>query len=209
MYNKLDIIDSKGFLIILSAPSGSGKTTVYKKLLQRNEQFDYSISTTTRPIRDNEVDGVDYSFVSRDEFDKMIVNDEFAEYAEVHGNMYGTSRKIVDLALLEKRVLLFDIDVAGNAQIRERYTSDTVSIFIVPPSFEELIRRLEDRGTDTKEVIDLRMHNAKLEFARLDEYDYIVINDELNKCISDIEEIIRSESLRLKRINKVNWLKGE
>ncbi len=200
-----EVIIPKGFLVILSAPSGGGKTTVYKELLRRNDNLEYSISVTTRPIRSHERNGVDYEFVNDSLFDRLVEKDSFAEWAHVHGNRYGTKRDIVDRALNERRILLFDLDVQGAEMIKDRYPDEAVTIFILPPSPDELMARLKNRKTETEDTIALRMKNAHWEYSHIDSYDYTVINANLDDCISDIESIIRSESLRLKRIESINW----
>jgi len=203
-----DVIIPKGFLVILSAPSGGGKTTVYKELLRRNPKLEYSISVTTRKIRNHETNGVDYEFVTDEEFDRLVAEDKFAEWAHVHGNRYGTLRTRVDDSLSERKILLFDLDVQGAGMIKERYPDDAVTVFILPPSPAELRARLENRQTETEETIALRLKNALWEYGHIDNYDYTVINEDFDDCVLDIEKIIRSESLRIKRIEKINWKAG-
>ncbi len=203
-----DVIIPKGFLVILSAPSGGGKTTVYKELLRRNSKLEYSISVTTRKIRNHETNGLDYEFVTDEEFDRLVAQDSFAEWAHVHGNRYGTLRTRVDESIEQQKILLFDLDVQGAEMIKERYPDDAVTIFILPPSLAELRARLENRHTETEETIALRLKNALWEYDHIDNYDYTVINEDFNDCVLDIEKIIRSESLRIKRIEKINWKRG-
>ena len=196
----------KGLLVILSSPSGGGKTSVYKGLLSRHEDFLYSISVTTRPKRADEKDGVDYFFVSDDEFDTMIEKKEFVEWAWVHGYRYGTLKKFVDKALVEGRVMLFDVDVQGAESIRKAYPQHSVRIFIIPPTKEELERRLRARGTDPEETILVRLKNADEEVKHAPYYDYIVVNDELARCIDDVEKIISAELMRPFRVLPVgDW----
>ena len=180
----------KGLLVILSSPSGGGKTSVYKGLLLRHEDFLYSISVTTRPKRADEKDGVDYFFVSDDEFDTMIEKKEFVEWAWVHGYRYGTLKKFVDKALVEGRVMLFDVDVQGTIQILDQYP-DSVTIFIMPPSLAALELRLKSRGSDSKKVIAGRLVNAKKEMEQKDLYQHVIINDRLPEAAQKLISIIK------------------
>ena len=208
MCNSKSLLQKKGFLVILSSPSGGGKTTIYKALLERNPDFTYSVSHTTRKKRSIETDGVDYRFVTVGEFDKLRTKSAFVEWANVHGNIYGTTRKTIEESLTSDRITIFDLDVQGAAKIKSDFGDRAVMIFILPPSYEELQERLCSRHTDTKADVELRLKNALSEFDRIREYDYVVINDDIERSIVDIEKIIHSESLRLDRIEDIYW-KGQ
>jgi len=171
-----------GAVLVLSGPSGAGKSSLINKIFDDIGDSYFSISTTTRPIREGEVDGIHYHFVSEEEFKKDIENEFFLEYALVHGNYYGTSIKPVREALSAGKLVLFDIDVQGNTAVNNRLGDITTSVFITPPSLSELKNRLENRSTDSKEVIDRRIKMAKREVQRISEYDYLVINDNLDEA---------------------------
>ncbi|BCD68597.1 guanylate kinase [Nitratiruptor sp. YY09-18] len=170
----------KGALLVVSGPSGAGKSTLIKTILQEQKDIYFSISTTTRPMRPGEVDGKDYYFVTKEEFEKDIEEGMFLEWANVHGNYYGTSLRPVLQALNEGKLVLFDIDVQGFFSIK---TSDLAplmtSVFVTTPSMSELKERLEQRGTDSREVIQKRLENAQKEIVHMGEYDYIIINSDL------------------------------
>ena len=183
----------KGLLVVISSPSGGGKTTVFKAILKKHPDYKYSVSATTRPIRGNEKDGVDYSFLSDEEFDKKIKSDEFVEWALVHGHRYGTLKKFVRDALDNGDVIIFDLDVQGAVSMKEAYPVESVLIFLLPPSHKELKRRLHMRKTDTPEVIAQRLKNAEDEIKHISEYNYTVINDDLQLCIDKVDSIITVE----------------
>ncbi len=186
----------RGILFSISAPSGAGKTTVANRLLERVDNLKLSVSHTTRQIREGETDGVDYYFTGVDRFMTMVENDEFLEWAEVHGNMYGTSMKSIDTALNSNAYdLLLDIDVQGADTLRARKIS-FASIFILPPSTEELEKRLMGRGTDTKEVVAKRLKAARSEMEQMDKFDYVIINDDLDTAVSQAMAVITAERLR-------------
>lgn len=188
----------KGILFVLSAPSGSGKTTVANLLLERMAGLSRSISHTTRKPRNGETDGVDYHFVNREIFDEMVERGEFLEWAEVHGNRYGTSFKnIYDIVVKDNNDLLLVIDVQGAEIIREKGTN-CVTIFLLPPSMEELEKRLGGRGTDTAETINIRLTNAVGEMKRMDEFEYAVVNDDLEKAVSELSSIVTAERIRIR-----------
>jgi guanylate kinase len=178
-----------GAVLVLSGPSGAGKSSLINKIFDDIGDCYFSISTTTRPIRDGEEDGVHYHFVDEEEFKKDIENDNFLEYAIVHGNYYGTSLKPVKKALSEGKLVIFDIDVQGNIAIKNRLGEITTSVFISPPTLSELKRRLENRLTDSQEVIDRRVNMAKREIQRVSEYEYLVINDDLDKAAEQLRSI--------------------
>lgn len=187
--NKKASIFNKGHLFIISAPSGAGKTTIVRAVLDRFADMLYSISYTTRKPRNGEQDGIDYNFISRDDFKKRIDGGEWAEWAEVHGNHYGTSAEYLDNGLASGRNILLDIDIQGTIQILERYP-DSITIFIMPPSLETLGKRLELRGTDSKADIARRLVNAEKEMAKKDLYRHIVVNDQLSEAIEKLISII-------------------
>ncbi|MBX9447962.1 guanylate kinase [Dickeya chrysanthemi] len=191
---------AQGTLYIVSAPSGAGKSSLIQALLKTQPLYDtqVSISHTTRAMRPGEVHGEHYFFVSVDEFRKMIEEDDFLEYAEVFGNYYGTSRAAIEQVLSTGVDVFLDIDWQGARQIRERMPQAR-SIFILPPSQEELERRLRGRGQDSEEVIARRMKQAVAEMSHYAEYDYLIVNDDFDLALSDLKTIIRAERLRLSR----------
>ncbi|MCD6417362.1 guanylate kinase [bacterium] len=186
----------RGILIVLSSPSGGGKTTIYRAILERHPSYKYSVSATTRPMRNGEVDGIDYHFLTDEEFLRKIDAGEFVEWAFVHGYRYGTLKSTVNDALSSGEVLLFDLDVQGADAMQKAFPDDVVNIFILPPSREELRRRLTARKTDQPDVINLRLRNAENEVKKAVNYDYIVINDDLETAISQVDAIITAELCR-------------
>jgi guanylate kinase len=185
----------KGRLFIISAPSGAGKTTLGKAILKRFPEMLYSISHTTRPPRTDEENGVDYFFISKDEFKKNIKDGKWLEWAKVHDNYYGTSLEFIDRNLSEGRNILLDIDVSGARQVLS-HLPHSVAIFILPPSFETLRERLESRGTESPETIAKRLKNAEVEIAQKHLYQHHVINDSLNEAIERLSLIIKSHMFR-------------
>ncbi len=179
----------KGNLYIVSAPSGTGKTTLCRIIMDRFSSLSYSVSHTTRLPRDGEVDGTDYYFVSKDEFKTMVNQDWLAEWAEVHGNYYGTSVSYLNECLSRGEDILLDIDVKGAKQIVNKYPA-AVTIFIMPPTMEALKERLENRGTDTAEVIEKRLKNAENEISEKDFYQFIVVNDDLETAGQELTSIL-------------------
>jgi len=192
-----------GAVLVLSGPSGAGKSTLLKKIIDDIGECYFSISTTTRPIRDKEVDGVDYHFVEEKEFKKDIDDDMFLEYANVHGNYYGTSIRPVRKALKEGKLVIFDIDVQGNAVVAKRLGDITTSVFISPPTLSALKYRLEARKTDTQAVIDARLKMAKKEIQRISEYDYLIINDDLDRAADILRTLAQSARLKVPE-NEIN-----
>ncbi|WP_183228698.1 guanylate kinase [Bartonella callosciuri] len=188
----------RGFLFILSSPSGAGKSTLSRLLLQ-DGQLELSISMTTRKRRPSEVDGLHYHFISKQEFERKRDNHEFIEWAEVHGNYYGTLRESVESALGTGRDMLFDIDYQGTDQLQKKMPGDTVSVFILPPSMKELISRLNRRAEDSQDIINLRLKNARTEMQHWCSYDYIVINEDLNQSVSLIKSIYLAETAKRER----------
>jgi len=183
-----------GKLFVISAPSGAGKTTLIKSVMKRFENFSYSVSHTTRSPRKNEQDGVDYFFIKPEEFEQKISNSDWLEWAKVHGNYYGTSKVFVNTCLEKGWNLLLDIDVQGAARVMAS-DLDPVTIFILPPSFEALSQRLENRKTDSKEVIARRLENAKMEVAQKDKYRYVIINDDLSEAVEELASIFGKEKV--------------
>lgn len=191
----------RGLMLILSSPSGAGKTTLTRMLLQdRTLRLTLSVSVTTRARRTSEVDGIHYHFIHRDEFEAMRDHGDLLEWAEVHGNCYGTPRRPVDEVLSGGGDVLFDIDYQGAEQVRAKAPGDVVSIFILPPSMAELRARLERRAEDAKDVIDKRLANAREEIRRWEAYDYVIVNDDLEKSYRDVTSIIAAERLRRERV---------
>lgn len=186
----------KGILFVVTAPSGAGKSTLCDMVIDRMPEVEYSVSATTRPPRTGEVDGEDYFFVAKDEFERMIAAGEFLEYATVYHNYYGTRRAVIDNALNEGRDIILDIDVQGMLQIKEK-GYPAVFIYIVAPSLEELERRLRGRATDAEEVIQTRLSRAREEMSHIPEFDYLVVNDALPRAFEDLKAIILAERCRV------------
>jgi guanylate kinase len=188
-------------LVIICSPSGAGKTTLTKRLLQRfGDDVTFSVSHTTREMRKNEVEGQDYHFVAREVFEEMVKNDLFAEYAEVHGNFYGTSLGELDRARRDDRkAILFDVDYQGARQIKAKLPR-AVGIFILPPSMEELHRRLVGRGTDANEAIETRFRNARIEIEHYGFFDYLIVNDNVNDAAQKLEGIVHAERCKRSRM---------
>lgn len=197
---KREKIARRGLMFVLSSPSGAGKTTLTRLLVQKEENIDLSISVTTRPRRPSEVDGVHYHFLTREEFEKMRDAGELLEWAEVHGNYYGTPAKPVEKALARGKDVLFDIDYQGTRQLYKKAASDVVSIFVLPPSITEMKKRIRRRATEDDAAIRKRLETAKQELKRWGEYDYVVINDDLDAAFADIHAILSAE--RMKRVRR-------
>ncbi|MGO4404925.1 guanylate kinase [Bosea sp. RAF48] len=189
----------RGLMLILSSPSGAGKSTLTRNLCQRETNIDLSVSVTTRERRPSEIDSVHYRFIDRDTFEALRDHDDLLEWAEVHGNCYGTPRKPVEAALARGRDVLFDIDWQGTMQIVEKAREDVVTIFILPPSMAELRSRLVRRAEDAQEVIAKRLANARSEIARWEKYDYVIVNDDLNDAYDSIKAILTAERLKRSR----------
>lgn len=198
---QIPITPAPGLLLVLSAPSGAGKTTLAHRLESEFPQARFSISYTTREPRGQEKDGVDYHFVDHKTFRQMAARGDFVEYAEVHDNYYGSGRQIVDTAFATRGIAVFDIDVQGGLKIKSKFP-DAVLVFILPPSMEELERRLRGRGTDKEETIHKRMLAAGTECERgIESYDYLIINDELERAFVELRSIVISEQARRGRVD--------
>jgi guanylate kinase len=190
----------RGLMLILSSPSGAGKTSLTRMLLQRPElDLTLSISVTTRPRRSSEVEGIHYQFITRKRFEQLRDEGELLEWAEVHGNCYGTPREAVERTLAQGRDVLFDIDYQGTQQVKAKAGEDVVTIFVLPPSMRELKARLERRAEDTHEAIAGRLANAENEIRRWTLYDYVLINDDLQKTFEDLVAILTAERRKASR----------
>ena len=195
-----DPIRRRGLMLILSSPSGAGKTTLTRDLLSdRALDLTLSISVTTRARRSSEVHGIHYNFVSKDDFLKLRDRDELLEWAEVHGNYYGTPREPVEKVLGEGRDMIFDIDYQGTQQVLEKAAADAVTIFILPPSMKELRSRLDRRAEDAPDVIAKRLDNARNEISRWPMYDYVIVNEDIQRALSEVTAIVIAERLKRTR----------
>ncbi|MDD3030059.1 MAG: guanylate kinase [Alphaproteobacteria bacterium] len=194
-----DLIRRRGLMLVLSSPSGAGKTTLSRLLLKTDKEIDLSISATTRTPRKGEIDGKDYFFVDPTEFDLMINRNQFLEHAKVFGHYYGTPRAAVEAALNKGRDVLFDIDWQGTQQLSEKARDDLVSIFILPPSWYELERRLLNRAQDNQEEITRRMNKAADEMSHWAEYDYVIVNKSLDQSVEAVRSILLAERLKRRR----------
>jgi len=192
-------IARRGLMLVLSSPSGAGKTTISRKLLDGDANLTMSVSATTRPRRPGEEDGRDYHFVDPTEFNLMVNRRELLEHAKVFGNYYGTPVEPVEQALSAGRDVIFDIDWQGAQQVAERAREDLVSVFILPPSTDELDRRLHRRAQDLEEVVAARMAKASDEMSHYAEYDFIIINREIDESVAEVEAIVAAERLRRQR----------
>ena len=192
-------IPRRGLMLVLSSPSGAGKTTISRRLLERDANLEMSVSVTTRPARRGEVEGVDYYFVQPDDFGVMVNRRELLEYAKVFDNYYGTPAAPVQAALAEGRDVLFDIDWQGTQQLAQTARGDLVSVFILPPSTAVLARRLHGRAQDSEAVVARRMAAASEEISHWAEYDYIVVNDDIESCTDGIHAILSAERNRRER----------
>ena len=194
-----DALARRGLMFILSSPSGAGKTTISRMLLDADPSIKLSVSVTTRPPRPGEKDGVHYYFVDDAEFDRMVEEDDFYEWAHVFGYRYGTPKGAIRNALKEGQDFLFDIDWQGTQQLKQKDDQDVVTVFILPPSLAELRQRLESRAQDTPEVIDSRMERARGEISHWAEYDFVVINDDVQACFAKVREVLDAERMRRTR----------
>ncbi|MDB5367005.1 MAG: Guanylate kinase [Rhodospirillales bacterium] len=206
-------ITRRGLLLVLSSPSGAGKTSIARALLDSDPNLSLSVSVTTRPMRGGERDGVDYHFIGKPEFLSLVERDALIEHAEVFGNCYGTPRAPVEDALSAGRDMLFDIDWQGTQQISEGLTEDIVTVFVLPPSTDELEKRLRGRALDSEDVIRRRMARSADEMSHYREYQYVLVNRELNESVSAVRAILTAERLKRRRqhglVDFVNRLRRE
>ncbi|AXH08993.1 guanylate kinase [Malaciobacter halophilus] len=195
--------DKHGAILLISGPSGCGKSTLLKEVYKDINEYYFSISTTTRAPREGEKHGVDYLFCSKEEFEKDIAAGNFLEYADVHGNYYGTSLKPVKEALAQEKLVIFDIDVQGHDLVKKtELASYVTSVFITTPSLKELENRLNNRATDSKDVIEKRVKNAKIEINSIDKYDYFLVNDDLSKASKKLVSIANAARIKSTLFNK-------
>jgi guanylate kinase len=197
-----DLPPRRGIVFILSAPSGAGKTTIWRAALERIPEIEFSVSLTTRNKRGSEVDGTDYHFVSEDEFIRRRDGGELAEWAQVFDASYGTLRKPLDRAIQSGRDILLDIDIQGAAQIRGKFKHDSVAVFVLPPTFDDLAQRLKKRGTETDEAIARRLNRSREEARAYSEYDYLIINDSVDDSVEKFRAIVNAERSRVARLRE-------
>ena len=195
--------DKTGKLIVISAPSGTGKTTLVKRLLEKESNMIASVSFTTRPLRENEIEGVDYFFVDKSEFKRMVAMEEFLEHATVFGNYYGTQKEIVSNNLKKGLNVILEIDWQGAQQIREKM-SDCVMIFLIPPSKNVLLSRLKNRGTDSKEEIENRFNQAVLDLNESSKFDHVLVNDQIDEAVDNIVLCIQGNLSKTNQSRKVD-----
>ena len=193
------VLPRRGLMFILSSPSGAGKTTIARRLLEGDDRISMSVSVTTRPMRPGEEEGRDYHFADREGFAAMEQAGAFLEWAEVFGNLYGTPRAQIMEGLAEGRDFLFDVDWQGAQQLSQRAGADVVSVFLLPPSIGALERRLRSRRTDSDAVIEGRMARARAEISHWDAYDYVVVNEAIDRCYDEVRTILAAERLRRAR----------
>lgn len=207
MTEKLDALkqNRRGLMIVLSSPSGAGKTTLTRKLLAENKNMTMSVSATTRAPRGGEKEGKDYYFLSKTQFSDMVAEDDFLEHAKVFDNFYGTPRQPVETALESGRDVIFDIDWQGAQQLAEAAANDLVKIFILPPNMQELESRLRSRAQDSDSVIAKRMSKAETEISHWPEYDYVIVNEDIDTAMDELRAIIAAERMQRKR---QFWLSG-
>jgi len=205
----MSVIERRGLMFVLSSPSGAGKTTLTRRLLEQDPGVQMSVSVTTRPPRRGETDGVDYHFIDAARFDAMAAKGDLLEAAQVFDHRYGTPRAPVELALAQGRDVLFDIDWQGTQQLREKAVNDVVSVFILPPSVTELERRLHTRAQDSDEVIRHRMMKASDEMSHWAEYDYVVVNTDLDDAFAKVTAILSAERVkRHRQIGMSDFVRG-
>jgi len=194
-------LEPGGFLLVVSGPSGVGKGTLVERLLEARPECALSISATTRPRRPHEMDGVQYHFVTREEFERRRASGYFLEWAEVYGHLYGTPKAFVEECLRQSRVVVLELDVQGGASVRRAHGS-AVSVFLYPPNVESLRQRLAGRGADAEEVIERRLQNAEGELEQLSEYDYAILNDDLERALARLTAIVDAERSRIARMRR-------
>lgn len=192
-------IARRGLMLVISSPSGAGKSTIARNLLEKDKNISLSVSVTTRPRRQSEIEGIHYHFISKRDFERLRDNEELLEWAEVHGNFYGTPREPVEVAMAAGRDMLFDIDWQGAEQLQDKMKADVVSIFILPPTMTELQSRLHRRAEDTEEVIKTRLINSRAEIEHWRDYDYVILNDDLQAAFEAVEAIVKAERVRRDR----------
>lgn len=204
-----DTLQRRGLMFILSSPSGAGKTTIARLLLAHDGEIRMSVSVTTRAPRPGEVDGQDYIFVDQAEFDRMVADEQFLEWATVFGNSYGTPKAQVKAGIREGQDFLFDIDWQGTQQLYQKMETDVVRVFLLPPSIDELRRRLTGRGTDPAAVIQSRMDRARAEISHWDGYDYVIVNDDIEACFAKVCEILAAERMkRARQTGLIGFVRG-
>jgi guanylate kinase len=202
-------IHRRGFILVLSSPSGAGKTTLTRRLLETDPTLSLSVSVTTRPRRPNEIDGVHYHFIDRERFDRMVEQDELLEHATVFGQSYGTPRAPIETLLAAGQEIVGDVDWQGTQQMREKIERDLVTVFILPPSVSELKRRLEARAQDSEEVVAQRMAKAFDEINHWGEYEYVLVNREIDESVATLQAILTAErSKRLRQIGLADFVRG-
>ncbi len=185
---------ASGKLIVISAPSGCGKTTIAKAILKMNPAIFFSVSATTRPMRNGEVDGKDYFFLTKAEFEERIHMGDLVEWEEIFGNYYGTLKSEISRALQQNRLMLFDVDVKGALSIRRSFPNDSILIFIKPPSLDVLMKRLENRKTEDQEMLKRRLERVPMEIEQGQQFDFQVVNDDLQKAINDVDAIVQTNN---------------
>lgn len=204
-----DTLHRRGLMFILSSPSGAGKTTIARSLLENDGDIRLSVSVTTRPPRPGEVDGRDYHFIGEPEFRRMVADGELLEWAEVFGHLYGTPKAQIKAGLRAGQDFLFDIDWQGTQQLYQRMEVDVVRVFLLPPSIAALEERLRSRATDSEEVVQHRMNRARSEISHWDGYDYVVVNDDFDRCFEAVHGILKAERLRRARqTGLVDFVRG-
>ena len=194
-------IRRRGFLLVLSSPSGAGKTTITRRLLERDPALSLSVSVTTRPRRPSEIDGRDYHFIDRATFDRMVAQGQLLEHATVFANSYGTPRAPIEAAIAASRDVVTDIDWQGTEQLKKTVPGDLVTIFVLPPSLSALEARLKTRAQDSDEVVAARMAKAREEMSHWSEYDYVIVNDDLQKSVEQAEAIVAAERIKRGRLD--------
>lgn len=195
-----------GSILVLSGPSGCGKSSLVSEILKRYHDIYFSISTTTRTIREGEKEGVNYHYISKSQFEKEIEEEQFLEYAKVHDNYYGTSLKPVKKALSDGKLVIFDIDVQGHEIVKKQFDDILTSLFITTPTAEILRGRLLGRGTDSVEVIEMRLKNSRIEMDRVDEYDFLLINDDFEQTLEKFSAIVQVSRMKIDKKSKDNFI---